>query len=220
MEESEMKSNHGDEFNHDPYAAGYDADVRQEDNPIRAGYGAVQAWLGQMVAENTAVLDLGCGTGNTLLALPASCRLTAVDISHNMITIAREKLSERDVTYHISDILHYVHTADLHRFDVVVSCYALHHLLDEEKLRLFDCLQARMKRNGRLLIGDLMLKNEPDRQRILDKYTHSHPDLAEAFAEEFFWPVDEMEQALSNRGWQTEWRRFSDLSWTVAAWLP
>jgi hypothetical protein len=76
-----------------------------------------------------------------------------------------------------------------------------------------------MKRNGRVLIGDLMLKNERDRQRILDKYAHSHPDLAEAFAEEFFWPVDEMEQALSDRGWHTEWRRFSDLSWTVVAWL-
>jgi putative AdoMet-dependent methyltransferase len=216
---TELRSTHVDDFNHDPYASGYDADVRQGDNPIRAGYGAVQAWLGQMVAEDTAVLDLGCGTGNTILALPASCRVTAVDISRNMIAIAREKLSERDVTYQISDILQYVHTADLHQFDVVVSCYALHHLLDEEKLRLFDCLQRKMKRNGRVLIGDLMLKNERDRQRILDKYAHTHPDLAEAFAEEFFWPVDEMEQALSKRGWHSEWRRFSDLSWTVAAWL-
>jgi putative AdoMet-dependent methyltransferase len=214
-----VKSNHVDEFNHDPYAAGYDADVRQEDNPIRAGYGAVQARLGQMVAEDTAVLDLGCGTGNTSLALPASCRITAVDISRNMIAIAQEKLADRPVTYHINDILAYVHTADLHQFDVIVSCYALHHLLDQEKLRLFACLQGKMKRNGRVLIGDLMLKNEHDRQRILDKYAHTHPDLAEAFAEEFFWPVDEMEQALSDRGWASEWRRFSDLSWTVAAWL-
>jgi SAM-dependent methyltransferase len=107
-----MNSVHADEFNHDPYASRYDADVSQEDNPIRAGYGAVHTWLGQMVAEDTAVLDLGCGTGNTIL-----------------------------------------------------------------------------------------------------------PDLAEAFAEEFFWPVDEMELALSDRGWTTEWRRFSDLSWTVTAWL-
>jgi putative AdoMet-dependent methyltransferase len=214
-----MNSVHADEFNHDPYASRYDADVSQEDNPIRAGYGAVHTWLGQMVAGDTAVLDLGCGTGNTSLALPASCRLTAVDISRNMIAIAREKLADRHVTFHISDILAYVHMADLQQFDVVVSCYALHHLLDEEKLRLFDCLQGEMKRNGRVLIGDLMLKNERDRQRILDKYAHSHPDLAEAFAEEFFWPVDEMEQALSDRGWASEWRRFSDLSWTVTAWL-
>jgi SAM-dependent methyltransferase len=107
-----MNSVHADEFNHNPYASRYDADVRQEDNPIRAGYSAVQAWLGQMVAEDTAVLDLGCGTGNTIL-----------------------------------------------------------------------------------------------------------PDLAEAFAEEFFWPVDDMKQALSERGWTTEWRQFSDLSWTVFAWL-
>ena len=90
-----MKSTYVDEFNHDPYATRYAANVRQEDNPIRAGYGAVQAWLGQMVAEDTAVLDLGCGTGNTIFALPASCRLTAVDISRNMIAIGREKLSDR-----------------------------------------------------------------------------------------------------------------------------
>jgi putative AdoMet-dependent methyltransferase len=216
---TELRSSHVDDFNHDPYASGYDAHVRQEDNPIRAGYSAVQAWLGQMVAEDTAVLDLGCGTGNTILALPAGCRVTAVDISRNMIAIAREKLSDRHVTFHIGDILAYVHTADLQQFDVVVSCYALHHLLDEEKLRLFACLQEGMKRNGRVLIGDLMLKNEHDRQRILDKYAHTHPDLAEAFAEELFWPVDDMKQALSERGWTTEWRQFSNLSWTVFAWL-
>ena len=36
----EMRSLYADKFNHDADAAGYDADVRNESDPIRAGYAA------------------------------------------------------------------------------------------------------------------------------------------------------------------------------------
>lgn len=40
-----MRSAHADMFNHDPEAAGYDQDVRNEADPIRAAYQDVLNWV-------------------------------------------------------------------------------------------------------------------------------------------------------------------------------
>lgn len=212
-----MRSARADDFNHDPHAAGYDADVQREEHPIRAGYGAVHAWLGRVVPPGSAVLDLGCGTGNTALALPEDCRVVAVDLSQNMLDLAREKLAGRVVTFHAGEILEYVHGADLGGFDVVTSCYALHHLTADEKLRLFDRLREGLGPGARVLIGDLMIRSERDQQRIIEQHARSHPSLSRDFEDEYFWHVDEMEHALSARGWATAWTRLTDLSWTLSA---
>ncbi len=45
-----MRSHHADTFNHDEWAAGYDADVADETNPIRAGYQATLEWVVERAA--------------------------------------------------------------------------------------------------------------------------------------------------------------------------
>jgi hypothetical protein len=61
-----MRSQHAHTFNHDEWAAGYDADVADETNPIRAGYQATLGWVVERAAvgPDDAVVDLGIGTGN------------------------------------------------------------------------------------------------------------------------------------------------------------
>jgi protein-L-isoaspartate O-methyltransferase len=61
-----MRSANADIFNHDTEAAGYDHEVRNEADPIRAGYQEVLGWVVQQaqIFPTSRVLELGSGTGN------------------------------------------------------------------------------------------------------------------------------------------------------------
>jgi hypothetical protein len=54
-----MRSKYADYFNHDADAAGYDQDVQNERDPIRAGYRAVLRWVADKVKPHSRVPDLG-----------------------------------------------------------------------------------------------------------------------------------------------------------------
>lgn len=61
------------------------------------------------VGMDETVLDLGCGTGNLTLALlerlsPAG-RVVAVDFSGNMLAVARRKVSDARVGWHLADAM-------------------------------------------------------------------------------------------------------------------
>ena len=59
------------------------------------------------MGTDEAVLDVGCGTGNLTRALLARLssrgRVTAVDISPEMVRAAKEKVSDPRVTWHVAD---------------------------------------------------------------------------------------------------------------------
>ncbi|MCB9160890.1 MAG: hypothetical protein H6644_13755 [Caldilineaceae bacterium] len=71
-----MRSRHVDEFNHDPWADDYDRNVRNEEDPIRAGYADTLAWTVAQAAigPDDVVVDLGAGTGNTSALIPTARR--------------------------------------------------------------------------------------------------------------------------------------------------
>ncbi len=59
-----MRSANADMFNHDTEAAGYDQDVRNEADPIRAAYQEVLTWVitEAQIKPSSRVLELGSGT--------------------------------------------------------------------------------------------------------------------------------------------------------------
>ena len=210
-----MRSEYADYFNHDEDAEGYDLEVTQEDDPIRTGYASMVAWIGGRVGSKARVLDLGSGTGNTILALPPGCNVTAVDISIRMTEIAKGKLRDRKVTFVLNDILQYVDSAPIHQFDFIVSSYALHHLTPDERERLFSRALAGTTADVHIVIGDLMYKNDSDRKRIIRKHRRTRPDLATIMEDEFFWNIELTNEVFARLGWEASWKGFSDLSWTV-----
>ena len=134
-----MRSRHVDEFNHDPWADDYDRNVRNEADPIRAGYADTLAWTVAQAAigPDDVVVDLGAGTGNTSALIPTARRVVCVDISEKMTSLARPKLRHLpQVDYVIADLLEYYAT-DPVPCDAVVSTYAIHHLTAAEKETLF-----------------------------------------------------------------------------------
>jgi len=215
-----MRSKHVDNYNHDEYADEYDADVAQEDNPIRAGYDALLDWVIQSagIGADSRLLELGSGSGNLTARIPACGELVCVDISERMEEIALPKLTHLMQRSFIADDLLQVFERSLGLFDVIISTYAVHHLTREEKCLLFEQVWAHLAPGGRAVFGDLMLENAA---QGAFKATHYHAageaEVAESIEEEFFWLLDACVADLEEIGFKVTVKRFSALSFGVLA---
>jgi putative AdoMet-dependent methyltransferase len=210
-----VRSTHADTFNHDDEADGYDADVADETNPIRAGYAATLTWVVARadVRPDDAVVDLGAGTGNLSVRLPRGSRLTCVDVSSRMLAVAGRKLGD-DVEYVQSDLLQWFDRPET--YDVIASTYAIHHLTDGEKEALITAAAERLNRGGRLVVGDLMAASRSGVPALRARL--NHPDVDELFDVEFAWWVDATVANLDAAGFVgITLQQLSDLSWGVAA---
>ncbi|HKO61981.1 MAG TPA: class I SAM-dependent methyltransferase [Pyrinomonadaceae bacterium] len=97
-------------------------------------------------------LEIGCGTGafSRLLA-GRSDQVLALDLSQNMIRIAKEQSSAYpNVDFLVTDVMDHEFEAD--QFDCIVSIATLHHLPTEAAVRK---ITRALKVNGVLLILDL-----------------------------------------------------------------
>lgn len=217
-----MKSQHGQFFNHDDVAHWYDDDVLNESDPIRAGYDALLNWVSGHpgVVGARRILDLGSGTGNLSMRLGSFEQLVCVDISAKMQEIARQKMEDLGmdaaaVEFVQSDLLGYFDD-NSSTFAAIISTYAIHHLTEEEKQIFFQKVYDALADGGTAVFGDLMFADKADEQRLRQKFFNV-PEVVEAFDEEFFWYVDQADQWLRALGFETEVKRFSDLSWGIAA---
>lgn len=214
------RSANADIFNHDNEAAGYDDDVRNEADPIRTGYQDVLRWVVQQaqITSTSRVLELGSGTGN-LSELIASCgELVSVDVSENMEAIARCKVRHLVNRRFIkADILE-VFSQELGNFDAVISTYAVHHLTDQEKQRLFGLVCDHLLPSGAAVFGDLMVQNGSEKEEKIQRYlAKGDRATAQSISEEFFWSLDTAIADLNRLGFKVRTERFSDLSYGVIA---
>jgi putative AdoMet-dependent methyltransferase len=219
-----MRSQHADRFNHDEDAPEYDLDVRHEQDPIRAGYAELLEWVAAaaQVGPDARVLELGSGTGNLTVLLPPVHELICVDISSAMTAIARDKLVERPgiqwVEADLLECLEPPHASAQGAFDAVVSSYAIHHLVPEERALLFARLVERLRPRGRIVVGDLMFADEEARERfVASARARRELELADTIEDEFFWLLDRDRARLEELGLAVATRRFSELSWGIVA---
>jgi putative AdoMet-dependent methyltransferase len=215
-----MRSAHSEVFNHDDEANGYDTDVRNQSDPIRAAYRDVLAWVIReaRIDSSSRVLELGSGTGNLSWLIDQCGELVCVDLSEQMEAIARSKLGHIPNRRFIkADILE-VFDCERAPFDSIISTYAVHHLTDDEKRLLFSEVFIGLVPGGSAVFGDLMLQNQEEKvSKTQDYLTKGDAKTAQAIEEEFFWSIDAAKVNLMELGFQVETKRFSDLSWGLAA---
>jgi cyclopropane fatty-acyl-phospholipid synthase-like methyltransferase len=139
-------------------------------------YQDVQHLLGNRYAEKPfTLLDLGCGSALHLAIALSNCsikRYVGYDLSEIAIVHAKNKLSRLGcpVELHQSDLLEGLR-GNREQFDLIFSSFALHHLSSVEKQDLFQLAYERLKKNGFLLLIDVMREEDEDLQLYLERYT-------------------------------------------------
>lgn len=137
----------------DRLAPGWDADLIRSDEKIRIILDNAH------VSQGSKVLDVACGTGVLIpdyLARDVAC-VCAIDISPEMIRLAREKCTDPRITFICGD----VESEDLDRdFDAVVVYNAFPHFPDPDKL--ICCLAGHLKPGGILTVAHGMSREKID----------------------------------------------------------
>ncbi|MFQ5355796.1 MAG: class I SAM-dependent methyltransferase [Mariprofundaceae bacterium] len=80
--------------------------------------------------RHISILDLGCGTGHgsySLASIPG-VDITAIDISDESISLAKEKYAAKNISYKVLDIKTLI--ADMPAYDYIVSRHAIEHVPD------------------------------------------------------------------------------------------
>ncbi len=130
--------------------------------------------LARVSAEDD-VVDLGAGSGFVALAIaPRVKSVIAIDLSEEMLAILNLESSAASLSDKIGCMKADLATIDLppNSVDVVVSCYALHHLNDASKRLLLKRIRAWIRPGGRIVIADMMFgrgRTAHDRRIIYHK---------------------------------------------------
>lgn len=101
------------------------------------------------------ILDIGCGTGNASLNITQhykKCKIHLLDSSAEMIAVAKQKIP---IKYIEDDVTEDIITAKFaKKYDLIVSTFALHHLVKSKKKNLMRYLYGRINTGGLFIIAD------------------------------------------------------------------
>jgi tRNA (cmo5U34)-methyltransferase len=158
-------------------------------------------------AKPRSLLDLGCGDGRLAALVLESCptidRVVAVDLSPPMLARAGQRFDgDERVDIRSFDLADSIEP--LGSFDVIVSGFAIHHLVDDRKRSLFAEVAAQLHPGG-------LFAN-------LEVVASSSPELHATFLEAIGRPTDDPEDRLAEVGLQAQWMREAGLAEVHCRW--
>ncbi len=77
------------------------------------------------------------------------------------------------------------------QFDYIISTYAMHHLEDEDKIKLINKLEEYISRDGRIIIGDVAFQTRELLEQCKAKYENYWDD------EEIYFVFNELKEFFS-----------------------
>ena len=129
-------------------------------------YYSAAVWAAECKNPAPAILDIGAGTG-LLSALMIQkfpdALLTLVDLSESMLSIAKERFTDRDNVRYITGDYSSVDFAG--RYDLICSALSIHHLEHEEKHRLYKKIFDSLNPGGMFVNADQVLGETADINR-------------------------------------------------------
>ena len=120
----------------------------------------------QNLIRNATILDIGVGTGNLAgLFLEDEITVVGLDQSVKMMFEAKRKYPDLKLKY--GEFLKLPFEDE--RFDRIVSTYAFHHLTSEEKELALNEMSRVLKKDGEIIIGDIMIEDDEIRQELINQ---------------------------------------------------
>lgn len=118
------------------------------------------------VSEQPKVLDLGCGAGEVtleVLKLKPHASACLVDFSDEMIRLSSERFKDnvniRIVKHDLNNGISNAIAEE--KFDVVVSCFAIHHVEFTNRIKLYSDIKKVLREDGLFINGDRFRGNSP-----------------------------------------------------------
>jgi tRNA (cmo5U34)-methyltransferase len=136
------------------FAQDYDAQRVSIIPEMQQYYGAA-VWAMETSAPKPAILDVRAGTGLLsafLLEKFPDARLTLMDISENMLDLAKKRFATRPDTEYI--VCDYSRSELGGPYDLVCSALSIHHLSPEDKRCLFGRIYSVLKPGGMFVNAD------------------------------------------------------------------
>ena len=114
------------------------------------------------------VIDIGCGTATLsekLLASQPDVELTCLDMTEDMLDLARGRLSEhKNVRYLQFDLYDFVYDGP---YDLIISSLALHHMVtDEDKRTQYRKIYQALSPGGSFYNADVVLASDRCMQEL------------------------------------------------------
>ena len=138
-------------------------------------------YINHIPSQQTAILELGCGTGRVTLALARHCKyIHGIDLSEAMISICREKLMEADIPpskarVEVGDITDF----DLAQtFDLVIAPFRVFQNIesDEELDGFFRCVRKHLGPGGTCILN--VFNPYTDRKSLVRDWCTDEENLA------------------------------------------
>jgi ubiquinone/menaquinone biosynthesis C-methylase UbiE len=153
----------------------YDLIMQNDYMAHRGIHKALREKLSSTRSSQFTVLDLGCGDGSniskTLNGLQADLYI-GVDLSEVALSEAKKVFanSELNTLFVQSELSEYLSNLQTHKVDVVIAGFAIHHLTDNDKPLILQCIYDKLAPGGDLFFYDVFRRGKETREQYLDKY--------------------------------------------------
>ena len=118
------------------------------------------------ISETPKILDIGSGSGDVtadILKFKPHSSAYLMDISDEMIRLSQDRFRENPNIHIIKHNLNedILDATSEREFDLVVSCFALHHIAFENRVRLYRSIREILKPDGLFINGDMFKCESP-----------------------------------------------------------
>ncbi len=113
------------------------------------------------------ILVLGCGSGLEIERIKFPCNVVGLDISEKMLEVLSKKKLYEGVKLTTVCVSFLDMNIRENKYDIVLSCYAMHHFNGEQKQVIYNKIYSCLKDGGVFINGDFMVAGREEEERYL-----------------------------------------------------